>query len=259
MSCFMSPVRSAASDTSIPMDHPMDQFPLGGYYSSDQKWYYSKDQQCAWLDPFVEAMEIRASAECALLQAAGLPTSTWHECNGSLGPDVIQYIRNLLVPSKTQRDFRNAAWTASMERDCYEDYVANDAPGDHLRWEVPATAHNGRLVTDIQKDRKVRSFMAALELRLIRLNAHSRWVHECMRRLNFDHRVQAYSVLTDAKHKHLECVSWFSLLTMVIDKRRVVEHLPQLEYGRLSALPTPCAIAVGRWRWGEVHGQHSIE
>ena len=101
--------------------------------------------------------------------------------------------------------------------------------------------------------------MAALELRVVRLNAHSRWVHECMRRLNFDHRVQAYSVLTDAKHKHLECVSWFSLLTMVIDKRRVVEHLPQLEYGRLSALPTPCAIAVGRWRWGEVHGQHSIE
>ena len=102
MFCFMSPVRSVASDTSIPCQtvRNMDQFPLG---------YYSKDQQCAWLDPFVEAMEIRASAECALLQAAGLPTSTWHECNGSLGPDVIQYIRNLLVPSKTQRNFRDAA------------------------------------------------------------------------------------------------------------------------------------------------------
>ena len=222
----------------------MDQFPLG---------YYSRNQQRAWLDPFVEAMEIRASAECALLQAAGLPTTTWHECKGSLGPDVIQnYIRNLLVPSKTQRNFRNAAWTASMERDCYEDYVANDAPGDHLRWEVPATAHNGRLVTDIQEDRKVRSFMAALELRLIRLNAHSRWVHECMRRLNFCHRVQAYSVLTDAKHNHLECVSWFLLSTMVLDKRRVVKHLPQQGYGVLSALPTPDAIAVGCWRWGEV-------
>ena len=46
-------------------------------------------------------------------------------------------------------------------------------------------------VTVLQYNRKVHGFMAAMEVRVIRLRAHSRWEHECVRRLTLDRRVQA--------------------------------------------------------------------
>ena len=224
----------------------MDQFPLGGMVTDDQKWYYTKGQRCEWLGPFVEAMENRASAECAILRAAGLSTTTWHECNGSLGPDVIQHIYKFLVPSEMETKFLDAAWSASEERDRpTNDMIFDaDAPRKRLRRGIPATAKNGRPITEIQKQRKVRSRMAAIELRLIRLNADSRWAHECMRRLNFCHLVQACSIVTDAKHRHLECVSWFLHPILFNDES-------QKGYGDLSSLPIPDLIAVGEWSWGE--------
>ena len=168
MLCFMLPMRSVASDTSIPCQtvRNMDQFPLG---------YYSGDQQCAWLDPFVKAIEIRASAECALLQAAGLPTTAWHECKGSLGPDVIQHIYSFLIPSEAQRDFLHAASVAAAEREAFNNYVKFADPGrDRYEGDVPASACNDRPFTWRQKCRSGHGFIAAIELRVIRLRAHYR-------------------------------------------------------------------------------------
>ena len=202
MLCFMSPMRSVASDTSIPCQtvRNMDKFPLG---------YYSGDQQCAWLDPFVKAIEIRASAECALLQAAGLPTTAWHECKGSLGPDVIQHIYSFLIPSEAQRDFLHAASVAAAEREAFNNYVKFADPGrDRYEGDVPASACNDRPITWRQKFRSEHGFVVAIELRVIRLKAHYRWDQERMRRINFDCRVQAHSVMTETVHKCLKCVSW---------------------------------------------------
>ena len=196
-----TPVRGAASDTpsaeeairhmsSEPYDATAADLALEPYYPYGR---YTHKLRCKWLSPLVEGMRARATAECAALQAAGLPTSVWHERGGDLGSDVIQHIDSFLVPSESQRAFLHARRLAAIERHDYKYFleVATPVFGHTYEGEIPATLENKRRPTHLQRMRKIISSRAAVEKLIINMCAHYRWRREFLRRYTLERQIEA--------------------------------------------------------------------